>query len=169
MSHKIQLTRKDTIGVYLRNSSPPYELLDSAKGIIDSISQSGLFNFVNASSGTYYIIGKHFNCLETWSKTGGETLFANGLSFNYDFTNTITQAFGSNLKLKGSKYCLYSGDIDQDGYINLSDVIPIYNDATLFVSGSYIVTDLTGDSIVDLSDVSLCYNNSVNFVGVIRP
>lgn len=162
------LPRKDTAIVYLRNSSSPFALVDSALGTIDSITQNGLFNFMNASSGTYYIISKHFNCIETWSKFGGESIQINVI-FNYDFTSAGTQAFGGNLKLKGTKYCMYSGDIDQNGYINLSDVIPIYNDALLFVSGSYIVTDLTGDSIVDLTDLTICYNNSVNFVGVISP
>ena len=73
------------------------------------------------------------------------------------------------LKLKGSKYCIYNGDVNQDGYITLFDVIPIYNDASSFVTRRYIKTDLTGDNIVDLTDVTLCYNNSSSFVGIIRP
>jgi len=73
------------------------------------------------------------------------------------------------LKLKGSKYCIYSSDVNQDGYITLFDVIPVYNDATNFVTGRFIITDLTGDNIVDLTDVTIGYNNSANFVSKITP
>ena len=93
----------------------------------------------------------------------------NGVPVNYNFTSAADQAFGNNLILKGSKYCLYSGDIDQDGFITLVDVIPVYNDASGFVSGSYLLTDLTGDGTADLSDVSLSYNNSVNFISKVTP
>ncbi|MBK8551270.1 MAG: FG-GAP repeat protein [Ignavibacteria bacterium] len=64
-----QLTRNDTVKVYLRNASPPYALTDSALGIIDSISFSRLFKFLVAPSGYYYLVVKHFNTIETWSKS----------------------------------------------------------------------------------------------------
>jgi len=92
-----------------------------------------------------------------------------GTIYNYDFTSANSQAYGNNLKLKGSNYCLYSGDVNQDGYISLFDMIPIYNDASAFVSGSYLATDLTGDNIVDLTDLTLCYNNSLSFIRVRQP
>jgi len=164
-----QLSRKDTVKVYLRNAFPPFALADSSQGSIDSLSYSGLINFSNASSGTYYLVVKHFNCIETWSKSGGEILFSDGFIYYYDFTTANNQAYGNNLKLKGSKYCLYSGDVNQDRFIDLVDVVTIYNDAINFVSGNYLANDLTGDSIVDLSDVTLCYNNSSNFIRVRRP
>ncbi len=164
-----QIIRKDSITAYLHQSFSPFNIIDSAKSNIDSLSFSGLFKFLNASAGTYYISVKHFNSIETWSKTGGENLVADGSIYNYDITTSNTQAYGNNLKLKGGKYCLYSGDVNQDGYITLFDVIPIYNDASNFVSGRYLATDLTGDNIVDLTDVTLCYNNSTNFIRIRRP
>ena len=133
------------------------------------MSLSGLFTFNNAPTGTYYIAVKHLNSIETWSKDSGQYLINDGSIYNYDFTTSITQAYGNNLKLKGSKYCLYSGDVNQDGFISLFDVIPIYNDASSFVTVRFIKTDLTGDNIVDLTDVTLCYNNSSGFVRIIRP
>ena len=163
------IARKDSITTYLRNSTPPYNIIDSARAIIDSLSLLGLFEFFNSPTGNYYISVKHFNSIETWSKPGGENLALNSSIYNYDFTTTITQSYGNNMKLKGGKYCLYSGDVNQDGYITLFDVIPIYNDASNFVSGRFLATDLTGDSIVDLTDVTLCYNNSANFIRVRKP
>lgn len=163
------LMRKDSVNVYLRNVSPPYALADSVQGTIDSISFSSMLNFKNAFSGTYYLVIKHFNCVETWSKSGGEVLTADGITYNYDFTNSISQSYGNNLKLKGTKYCLYSGDVNQDGNIDLFDIVPIYNDATLFVIGNYLSTDLTADGIVDLTDLAIGNNNSTNFIRVRQP
>jgi len=164
-----QMTRKDTVKVFLRNVTSPYAIVDSAKGTIDSLSFSGMFNFVNETSGTYYLVVKHFNCIETWSKAGGESLVANGSIFNYDFTSAITQAYGNNLKLKGSKYTIYSGDINQDGIVDGSDLIRIHTDAFNFVTGIRIPTDLNGDNVVDGSDYSIGDNNGFNYVVVIRP
>ena len=57
--------------------------------------------------------------------------------------------------------------MNQDGYIILFDVIPIKNDATNFITGRFLITDLTGDNIIDLTNVTLGYNNSANFVSKI--
>lgn len=163
------LSQKDTISAFLRSSSAPFNIIDSSKGAIDTLSFSGTFSFYNSPAGNYYLTVKNRQCIETWSKSGGESLVNNGVPVNYNFTSAADQAFGNNLILKGSKYCLYSGDIDQDGFITLVDVIPVYNDASGFVSGSYLLTDLTGDGTADLSDVSLSYNNSVNFISKVTP
>ena len=79
-----------------------------------------------------------------------------------------SQAFGGNLKLVGSKYCIYSGDVDQDGFVDNVDISDIYNDAINFVEG-YVNTDLNRDNFVDNIDLSLVYNNSLNFVGAVKP
>lgn len=163
------LSRKDSITVYLRSSFSPFNLVDSAVGLVDSLSFSSSLTFPTATSGNYYIVIKHYQCIETWSKSGGENIILDGTFYNYDFTSSISQAYGNNLKQKGSKYCLFSGDINQDGYISLVDILPIYNDAKSFISGSYLVTDLTGDRVVDLTDITLSYNNSINFIRVRQP
>ncbi len=164
-----QMTRKDTVKVYLRNTSSPYAITDSAKGVIDSLNFTGLFLFNSAPSGTYYIVTKHFNSIETWSKAGGEALLNNGAAYNYDFTSSVSQAFGNNLKLKGAKYCLFSGDINQDGIIDASDLSLADNDSYIGVTGRFVSSDVTGDNIVDAADVSLVDNNSNDMVSVSRP
>jgi agmatine/peptidylarginine deiminase len=164
-----KLVRKDSVTAYLHQSAPPFNIIDSAKTSIDSLTFTGLFKFLNTPTGTYYISARHFNSIETWSKSGGELLVNDGTTYNYDFTGAGSQAYGNNLILKGSKFCMYSGDINQDGSIDLSDVVSIYNDASDFISGRFMTTDLTGDGFVDLNDVTMCFNNSSGFVGVIRP
>ena len=63
-------------------------------------------------------------------------------------------------------WTLYSGDLDDNGYIDLADVLLIHNDALQFITG---LTDLNCDDYTDLSDVLIAYNNSVNFVKVEKP
>ena len=163
------MERRDSITAFLRNSISPYALVDSAKKAIDTISYSAVYIFPNAPGGSYYIVAKHFNSIETWSRSGGELLSDNGTAYHYDFTTADSQAYGNNLKLKGNEFCLFSGDINENGFIDLDDVIRINNEATNFTVGNYLPEDLTGNGIVDLEDVTICYNNSVEFVIVIRP
>ena len=153
-----QLSRRDTFTVYLRNSSAPYLKTDSAKGIIDSITFTGQFSFKNAFVGSYYIIADHFNSIETWSRSGGENMFTGSQYYNYDFTSSISKAFGNNLILKGSKYCIYSGDTNKDGVVDASDLSRVENDATNSLTG-YTVSDLNGDYFVDAEDLSIVEND----------
>jgi len=161
-----RLNMRDTARVYLRNSSSPYAIVDSAKSIIDSVTYTGSFLFSNAGTGTYYLQTKHRNSIETWSKTPQSYTLGTGL--NYDFTDNITKAFGNNMVQKSSKFCLYSGDVNQDGIIDIDDNQFIDNDAFNFGSG-YVVSDVTGDELVDLADASIADNNALNFVGKITP
>lgn len=158
---------RDTVKAYLRNSISPFNTVDSAVAVIDSVTLTAPFVFKNAASGTYYLQIIHRNAIEEWSKAGGES-FTKGITSNYDFTSSQSQAFGNNMILVGSKYCFYSGDVVKDGVVDLSDVIAIYNDASTF-TGGYAVTDLNGDNISDLTDIILAYNNSTAFITKITP
>jgi len=70
--------------------------------------------------------------------------------------------------LKGVKYCIYSGDVDQDGTVDLADGTLIDNDAFNFGSG-YLQSDVNGDGLVDLSDAIYADNNAANFVIAVTP
>jgi hypothetical protein len=156
---------RDTVNIYLANSLPPYDFVDSQKvvlpvsGNIDSV-------FTNISSGLYYVVIKHRNHIETWSRLPQP--FAEGSTLNLDFTNAKTKAFGENMIYSNGAWCIFSGDINQDGFIDLLDMIPIDNDAYNYVSGN-VVTDLNGDGFVDLLDMIIVDNNSYNYVGVVKP
>ncbi len=156
---------QDTLKIYLTNSSAPYNVLDSANAFLNN-SGNAIINFNDASSGNYYLRLVHRNALETWSSL--PLAFIPGINTYYDFTFAQSTAFGNNLVLKSGKWCLFSGDIDRNGNIDLFDVISIYNDASAFITG-YIATDQTGDNLTDLTDIVIAYNNSVNFVSVIKP
>lgn len=150
----------DTMRVYLRSAVNPYPKIDSAKAYLDAAGQ-GSFIFNNALNGTpYYIQLKHRSGLETWSKTT-QTFSSNHLVYN--FTSDSAKSFGNNLKKQGSKWVMFGGDVNQDGFVDLTDVIAINNNANVFTSG-YIKTDVNGDNFTDLTDVILAYNNSTVFV-----
>lgn len=158
----------DTATVYLRSSVSPYAIVDSDKKILNS-SGAGVFSFANAVNGTsYYIVVTHRNSIETWS--GATSMFSGG-TLSYNFVSAAAQAYGNNMKQVDAspvKYGIYSGDVNQDGYVDLTDVTLVFNDAGSFSAG-YIVTDLNGDNIVDLTDLTIAFNNSSSFVSVIRP
>ena len=163
-----QLSRIDTVTVELRQTVSPYNLVASGKGVIDSLNFTSLFQYPFAPAGTYYIVFKHLNSISTWSKSGG-------VSFNlidttiYNFTTSASQAYGNNLKLKGSKYCVFSGDINQSGFVDATDMSILDNDAYNLIAGRFLPSDLNGDNIVDGADMSIGDNSSYIGVGVIRP
>ncbi len=157
----------DSVTLLLRASLYPYNVVDSAKVKLNSNGYA-LANFLNASSGIYYyLVVKHRNSIETWSKSVMQ--FTMGYPISYDFTTSKTKAYGDNLKLKNSEYCFYSGDVNQNGTIDLTDVLMVHNTAQQLFQSTYAVTDTDGDGYTDLTDVLITYNNSTNFIVKIRP
>ncbi|MDQ3021855.1 MAG: hypothetical protein M3R36_14980 [Bacteroidota bacterium] len=66
------------------------------------------------------------------------------------------------------KFGIYSGDVNQDGTIDITDNELIDNDAYNFASG-YLRTDVNGDGAVDIADGAIADNNAFNFVSKIIP
>lgn len=156
--------RRDTVRVILRDTVSPYPIADSSAAFMNS-NGSAVFNFTNAQNNhRYYIQIKHRNSLETWSKSGGEIFLSSVM--NYDFTSSASHAFGNNIIIVNTspvRYAVYSGDVNQDGSIDLSDVVLVNNDASFFITG-YVNTDVNGDMVTDLSDQLIAFNNAGEFV-----
>lgn len=150
--------------VEVRNSSSPYNIISTTT----SIGGEGLeipTYLPNLFDNTlYYIVIKNMNSIETWSNP---VSFTDGI-LEYDFTSSISQAYGNNMTLVNGKWSFYSGDSNQDGTIDVSDGGDIDNDGFNFVTG-VVPTDINGDEIVDLADGVFADNNAFNFVSVIRP
>ncbi|MBK8550220.1 MAG: hypothetical protein IPL53_03845 [Ignavibacteria bacterium] len=150
----------DTMRVYLRSSVNPYPKIDSAKAFLNTAGQAS-FMFNNASNGTgYYIQLKHRNGLETWSSTP-QSFSSN--SMTYDFTDNSNKAYGDNMSLSGDEWVIFTGDVNQNGFVELTEVLSVDNEASAFASG-YVNSDVNGNNFTDLTDVLLAYNNSRNFV-----
>ena len=156
------------IKAYLRNACSPFEIIDSSVIISSDSSFTNTFIFNNAPSGKYYIVYKTINCIETYSRAGGDSLYKRYTENHYDFSTSITQAFGNNLTLTDSLYCLFSGDVDQDGAIDVNDLIDVYNSSVMFNQGNS-PCDLNRDGITDLNDILVAANNTINFVSARFP
>lgn len=161
--------RKDLFTAYLCDSYFPFYVVDSSQAVIDSVTLSGSFTFNNVPSGQHYLVVKHRNSIETWSKD--PVNYIAGGTLNYNFTTALTQAYGDNMKqvdFSPVRYAIYSGDVNQDGTVDVSDLLDIDNDVAVYAIGN-LVTDLNADEIVDLTDIVIADNNAANFVGAITP
>lgn len=114
----------------------------------------------------YYILLRHRNCLDTWSST---RLVLDNPTELYDFTTSGTAAAGNNMKNLGDGYfALYSGDVNKNGVIDISDHSILENQTPSFING-YHTYDLTGDNTVESADYSLLENNLPLLLTVITP
>jgi len=146
----------DSVLIMIRNATAPYHLIDSSFVVLDADSLSGSFT-TTVTPGNYYIVIKHKNGMETWSKPGGE-LLGNGNYF-YDFTTSASQAYGNNLVLKDGLYCIYSGNVNGDNVIDAEDLLAVDNAVFNYEPGTSIA-NLNGDNIVDIEDMAICDNNA---------
>jgi hypothetical protein len=117
----------------------------------------------------FYLTLKNKSCIETWS--ADTVKITNGMF--YDFTDNSSKSFsdGVNLPLKNlapKKFALYSGDVNQDGGIDLFDIQKAENEVNLFNFG-YQDSDCNGDGVVDLIDMQIIENNLSLFLFLARP
>jgi hypothetical protein len=127
---------------------------------------SAVFTFTSLPLAMYYLVVKHRNSIETWSVNPVEI---SSIS-HYDFTTTASQAFGSNqVELEPGVFAIFTGDINQDGFVDSFDFPALDTDIFNGVSGVYVNTDLNGDGFVDSFDFPLFDANSFNGVSAMTP
>jgi len=159
------IMKPDTITVDLRNAAAPFSLIDQAKIYLNSNGQ-GSGKFYNAQNGVpYYIAIKHRNAVETWSALP-QTFTASALT--YDFTTGSSKAYGNNLKLIGTKWCINGGDVNQDGFVTVTDLNLVFTDNVNGITG-YISTDLNGDSFTEIEDLNIVFRNNILGIECIQP
>jgi hypothetical protein len=162
------LNQADTIKILLANAATPYAVVDSANAILDSVSFTATGTFTAAASGSYYVVVKHRSSVETWSASG--VTYTKGSTVSYDFTTAASQAYGSNeVAVETGVYGIYSGDCNQDGYVDPLDLSLVDQDSYNYVAGTALATDVNGDRYVDPLDLSIVDQNSYNYVGIQRP
>ncbi|MBL8008253.1 MAG: hypothetical protein JNJ56_12040 [Ignavibacteria bacterium] len=160
---------RDTMRVYVRNSTSPYALVDSGKVYLSNTG-AGVISFTRVfNSVTYYFVFNHRNTIETWSKSPGQSF--NSYALSYDLTTAAAQAYGNNIKqvdISPVKFACYNGDVDQDQSVDASDLSDVENASTVSLSG-YVRQDCNGDDYVDAADVSLVENNVAASVATVKP
>jgi hypothetical protein len=87
----------------------------------------------------------------------------------YDFTTAADKAYGNNMiQLESGVYGFYSGDLNQDGFVESGDYPSLYNDSDAGLEG-YYSTDLNGDGFVESGDYPILFNNSDSGIEISRP
>ncbi|MHC1775270.1 MAG: FISUMP domain-containing protein [Lentimicrobium sp.] len=158
-------TFADEISIGFAQNTFPYTIVYEIDSVL--VDRSGVcqFEIPGNMSGEKYIVVKHRNSIETWS---ANPVSIEGTEITYDFTNATDKAFGDNLKLIGSKFCLFGGDVNQDDFVDTGDMSPVDNDGAIYASG-YISTDVNGDGIVDTGDMTMIDNNTSGYIGAYYP
>ena len=154
----------DTLSIELHSFTTPPVLLNTLHGV--GVPASGLVSLLIPDSLPLkvYLSIKHRNSVETWlaqpinTVTGGYA----------DLTVSASSVYGSNLKNISGFYCIYSGDVNQDGSVDALDLIRIDNQAAQSGQG-YINEDLNGDAVVDETDINISKNNVWEFVRIRKP
>lgn len=91
-----------------------------------------------------------------------------GLVANTCEAQTNPAAGDNQAQVAPGVFAIYSGDVNQDGLIELTDFLLVDASIQNF-DGGYVVNDLNGDGLVDLSDFLIVDANIQNFIGVITP
>jgi hypothetical protein len=93
------------------------------------------------------------------------------LMFGFDVNaqSNPNNALGDNqLEVEPGVFAIYSGDVNQDGFIGVDDVAIIDNDNAAGAIG-YVVTDLNGDGFLGVDDVAIADNNNALGIFAITP
>jgi hypothetical protein len=155
----------DQVTVELHNSLSPFTLAAGPYTVDLNTDGTASVSIPSALVADYFIVIRHRNSIETWSSN---PVSFSGTSVNYNFSSSASQAYGNNLKLISGKYVLYSGDVNQDGIVDASDMVAVDNDAANFSKG-YLSTDINGDGLIDASDVSILQANGNIFISKLIP
>lgn len=141
-------TISDSITVELHNANAPFAVAFTYNGVIDINGHVQCIFPASAIGNSYYIVVKNRTVLETWSSN---PLLMNATS-NYNFSSSLGQSYGSNqIQVDTNVYALYSGDINQDGAIDVLDYL-LQDIDVINGSSGYLNTDLNGDGAVDIFD-----------------
>lgn len=130
---------------------------------------SVLFDSPVIIGNNYYLKVNHRNSLETWSAAPVQL---NAVS-NYSFSSSLSQSFPSGignevLTFDNLYAAIYSGDINQDKTIDISDFLELDPKIQNGDSG-YDAGDLNGDGSVDISDFLLLDPNVQGGFGSATP
>jgi hypothetical protein len=148
----------DDILVELRHPTT-YALVTSTQAILLT-NGTAACTFSTAPNGSFYVVVKHRNAVQTWSANPVSI----GATSSYNFTTAANKAFGDNMKeVSPGVWAFYTGDLNQDDLIDLTDYSIWETDNNNFEFGNF-PTDLNGDGLVDLSDYSIWETNSNAFI-----
>ena len=90
-------------------------------------------------------------------------------SMNAHAQSNVNNALGNNqAELEPGVFAIYSGDVNQDGFIGVDDVASVDNQ-NLNGDMGYVLGDLNGDGFVGVDDVAIVDNNNLLGIFAITP
>ncbi|MCF8294852.1 MAG: BspA family leucine-rich repeat surface protein [Bacteroidales bacterium] len=155
----------DHITVELHDAAAYSTIIYTASDVVLSTSGDAEISIPSEYLGSYYITIKHRNSIETVS--------ANPVSFS---TGEISQSFANPANVYGNNliemidgtYCIFGGDVNQDGNVNLLDIESVN---TQLIAGEigYINQDTDGNGSIQLLDREIVSTNVLSGVIVTTP
>jgi hypothetical protein len=157
-------TETDTILVELHHPTT-FALIDLKKVVL--MTNGTVSITINQPAGSYYIGIRHRNALQTWSAAPVACTSSTPL---YDFSSAANKAFSANqVQVEPGIWAFYTGDLNQDEFIDPFDFADYDADSQNGVNGVYVPTDFNGDGFVDPFDFQVFDENSQNGVVSIHP
>jgi hypothetical protein len=157
----------DTVTVKLYKSTAPYEFVQSFKTTINSNGVASVKLPVSELGKTYFVALANRNSIETWS--ANPVTIKNIVSApaaDVCFSCASANTYGENVKSASGAFLIYSGDINQDGLCDASDLANCSNNQNQF---GYLGADVNNDTVVDNIDLNIVDNNVANIIQIIRP
>jgi len=162
---KFEGTTADTLSILLADNNAPHQIAYALHGIALNTDGTIMLSIPPEYNGSYYIVIKHRQSVETWSS---DPVSFSGFAINYDFTISASQAYGNNEKSLGAVWAIYTGDVSQNGYVELNDVNAVFNSVRASGYG-YILFDINGNGFAEVDDLNKTYSNQRLSAGKMFP
>ena len=138
----------DSVTIELRPLANPASVFASVRGVVFTDGKITCALPAGAANNTYYVAVYHRSSVQTWSNP----IVINPTFTTYNFTSAQSQTFADNSVLVGGVYAFYTGDLNQDEYVDANDY-PFFDiDNANGLCCDYYFTDMNGDGYVDAND-----------------
>ncbi len=159
-------TQTDTLLLQFRSVADPSNVLYSQKQVVATNGLCTCEIPASLINQNCWLVVNHRSSVQTWS-AAPILITSNG---SYNFTNAASQAYGDNqVMVQPGFYAIYTGDVNQDGFVGGDDVGIVDNDNLIGIYGDYYTSDINGDGFVGGDDVGMVDNNNLIGVYVLTP
>lgn len=156
-------TDVDEVIVELHDGTTPSIVAHTVTGILQTDGSMSVTFPADAAGNSYYIVLKHRSSLQLWS--ANPVLISE--STDYDFSTDLGQAYTDGsfepmATLAPGVYGMYSGDLNQDDFIDPADFPSFELDQdNSAINGLYLLSaDMNGDTFVDPADYPVYDGNA---------
>ena len=170
LGRSIDSVATDTITLSLWSPLASSAPVFSQKTILNKFGQA-LINVPDSfRNDAYFVSVNHRNSFEIWSAvpvTWTDSLI-------YDFTSDSLSSYSNGIhspvkNLGSGKFGTYSGDVNQDGIIDGSDINISWISSFNSPGVDYWISDVNADGIPDAFDINILWLNSIGSFAVARP